>query len=120
MRPAILIVEQRPDVAAALVDVIDSANYVPIVRPYLDQLTDLQVVPAAVIVRISFEGVSEPPHAWLERLPHSRPPIVAIAWEDAAIAEAQRLGCDVILHAPNDVAQLCDALARVIDTASTT
>lgn len=113
MRPAVLIVEPRRDIADALEDVVDSANYVAIVRPYLDRLSDLDVTPAAVIVRVAFEGI-EPPHAWLERLPRTRPPVVAIAWAPSEISEAERLGCEVVLHAPNDVAQLCQALARVI------
>lgn len=114
MRPAVLIIEPRPEVAEALKDVVGSANYTPIVRPYLDSLDDLAATPAAIIVRITFEGMSEPPHASLARLAVNRPPVVAIAWEDGEVQEAERLGCDVVLRAPDDVGQLCAVLARVI------
>lgn len=115
MPPAILILEPRREVANALEDVVASARYVPIVRPYVDRLPDLGVTPAAIIVRVAFDSISEPPHAALERLP-MRPPVVAIVWEDDEYAEAQRLGCDVILRAPDDVSHLCEALARVVHT----
>ena len=115
MGPAILIVESRPEVAEALQDVVGSANYVTIVRPYLDRLCDLGLTPAAIVVRISSEGVSEPSHGWIERLTERRPPIVAIARGETEVREAQRLGCEVILRAPEDVGQLCDALSRVVN-----
>src|SRR4051794_20157222 len=108
MQPAILIIESRREVAEALQDVVTSANYSAIVRPYVDRLQDLALTPAAIIVRIAFESISEPPHAFLARLPLNRPPVIAIAWKDDEIAEAQRLKCDVVLRAPNDVGRLCD------------
>ena len=115
MRPSILILEPRPDVAAALEDVVNSANYVAIVAPHLERLADLEVPPAAIIVRVSFEGTSEPPHVALGRL-RDRPPVVAIVWEEEEVAEATRLGCEVVLKAPRDVSKLCEALGRIIGT----
>jgi hypothetical protein len=115
MRPSILILEPRPDVAAALEDVVNSANYVAIVAPHLERISDLEVPPAAIIVRISFEGTSEPPHAALGRL-RDRPPVVAIAWEDEEVAEATRLGCEVVLKAPREVSRLCEVLGRLVGT----
>ena len=114
MRPAILIIEPRREVAAALEEVVNSANYVAVVIPHLEQLTDVAVPLAAIIVRVTFEPSSEPAHAAIERLPKRRPPVVAIAWGDEDIAEAERLKCDVILHAPHDIARLPDALQRVV------
>lgn len=114
MRPAVLIIEPRREVAAALEEVVNSANYVAVVRPHVESLTDLGITPAAIIVRISFEGISDPPHAAIERLTVDRPPVVAIAWEDAELLEAQRLKCEVVLHAPDDVSRLCEALSSVV------
>jgi hypothetical protein len=51
-------------------------------------------------------------------MPLDRPPIVAIAWEDAEIREAERLKCDVVLRAPDDVGRLCDALSRVVEASA--
>jgi hypothetical protein len=113
MRPSILILEPRRDIANALEGVVNSANYVAVVAPHLERLSDLAVAPAAIIVRISFDSTSEPAHAVLARLT-DRPPVVAIAWADDEVAEATRLGCDVVLRAPGEVGQLCEALGRVV------
>src|SRR5688572_25802098 len=115
MRPVILIIESRPEVAEALADVVISANYSPLVRPYVEHLTDIGVTPSAIIVRITFESLGEPAHAAIVRLPIDRPPIVAIAWEERELAEAARLKCDVVLRAPNDVGRLCDALTAIVN-----
>ncbi len=114
MRPSILIIEPRREVAAALEDVVNSANYVAVVMPHLERLTDLHIMPAAIIVRVTFETVSEPAHFFIERMPSDRPPVVAIAWEDADVAEAARLKCDVVLRAPGDMSRLCVALNHVV------
>ena len=116
MLPAILIIEPRREVAEALEDVVTSAKYSAIVRPYIDRLQDLAMTPAAIIVRISFDSFSEPAHAVIARLPPNRPPVIAIAWEDQEVAEAVRLKCDVVLRAPADVGQLCDVLHRLVHT----
>ena len=109
----ILIIEPRHEVAAALQEVIASASYTTMVRPHLERLADLGATPAAIVVRIAFEGL-EPAHKALEKLPPNRPPIVAIAWDDAEIAEANRLNCDVVLRGPQDVSHLCEVLRRVV------
>lgn len=114
MPPNILIIEPRREVADALADVVTSANYGAIVRPHVERLADLGFTPAAIIVRIAFEGISEPPHAALERLVPNRPPVVAIVWEDVEVAEAERLKCDVVLRAPDGVSRLCDALTKLV------
>jgi hypothetical protein len=115
MAPVILILERRPEVAAALQDVITSANYRARVIPHLERLADLGVTPAAIVVRIAFEG-NDPAHAALEKLPPNRPPIIAIAWEEAEVVEARRLNCDVVLRGARDVGRLCEALMQVVQT----
>ncbi len=114
MRPAVLIIEPRREIAAALEEVVNSANFVAVVTPHLERLTDVGVTPAAIIVRIAFETISEPAHAAVGRLGGSRPPVLAIASEDDELAEAERLKCDVILRAPKEVCRLCDALNRLV------
>ena len=115
MRPIILIIEPRPEVAAALEDVVQSAGYAAVVRPHVEELADLGIAPAGIIVRITFEGLGEPAHRAVARLPATRPPVIAIAWEDEEVAEAVRLRCDVVLRAPGEVSRLCDALTSVVD-----
>jgi hypothetical protein len=114
MRPAVLIIEPRHEVAAALEGVVNSANYVAMVRPYLDELSELGATPAAIIIRIAFDTLSEPAHAAIGRLPEGRPPIIAIASEEREVAEARRLKCDVVLRAPRDVGRLCEVLGRIV------
>ena len=116
MRPSVLIIEPRREVAAALEEVVNSANYVAVVTPHLERLADVGVTPSAIIVRISFESTSEPAHAAIGRLGVNRPPVLAIAWEPEELAEAARLKCDVVLHAPGEVSRLCDALDRLVHT----
>ena len=117
MRPLILIVEPRAEVAQALQDVVASANFDTVVRPFVDRLSDFEVAPAAILVRGAFEGIGEPPHASVARLA-GRPPVVAIVWEDREASEAARLECDVVLRAPQDVGRLCAALLRVVQVSS--
>ena len=109
----ILILETRQEVAAALEDVISSASYTAVVRPHLERLSDFTVLPAAIVVRIAFEGM-EPAHAAIARLPPNRPPIVAIACDDEEFEEARRLKCDVVLRGARDVGQLCEVLHRLV------
>ena len=73
MGPVILILEPRREVASALEDLITSAHYTPVVIPHLERLADLEETPAAIIVRIAFEGLV-PAHAAIEKLPANRPP----------------------------------------------
>jgi hypothetical protein len=115
VRPVILILEKRREIATALEEVVKSARYAAVVRSYVDSLADLGATPSAIIVRITFEGVGEPTHAAIRHLPPNRPPVIAIAWEDAEIDEALRLKCDIVLKAPDDVGRLGAALTSVVN-----
>jgi hypothetical protein len=113
MPPIVLIIESRMEVAAALESTIAQANLTPVVVQHLERLSDIPHQVAAIVVRIAFESVSDPPHAAIARLPPEHPPILAIAWEERELQEARRLNCDVVLHAPHDINRLCDALMRL-------
>ena len=115
MPPVVLIIEPRSEVADALEDVVTSARYYALVRAHVETLTDLGVTPSAIIVRIAFEGIGEPAHAAIARFPRNRPPVVAIAWEEREVAEAVRLGCDIVLRAPDEVSRLCHALTTQVN-----
>ena len=116
MTPVVLIIEPRKEVAAALEATIAMSNLTPIVVPYLERLSDIPYPVAAIVVRIAFEGASDPPHAAIERLPRNRPPVVAIAWEEEELEEARRLNCDVVLRAPHDITRLCETLTKLVGT----
>ena len=98
----ILIIEPHRDIATAFEKVIASAEYTAIVRPHVDSLSDLDVTPATILLRIG--------HADVSRLPPDRPPIVAIASSDEDVAEAGRLRCEVVLRAPSEIKHLYEAL----------
>jgi hypothetical protein len=114
MGPTVLIIEARREVADALEAVIEAINLTAMVVPHLETLGDLEITPAVILVRIAFEGTGDPPHAALGRLPSIRPPVVAIAWNDDEVAEAHRLKCDVIIHAPNESWRLGETLRRLV------
>ena len=116
MPPIVLIIEARREVADALESAIALADVTPVVVPYVERLGDVPYRPAAIVVRIAFESVSEPPHAAIGRLGQERPPVVAIVREENEMEEAQRLQCDVVLRAPEDIPRLCDAVMKVIRT----
>ena len=113
MHSTVLIIEARREVAVALEEVLAAANMASVVVPHLEKLSDVGISPAAILVRIAFESVGDPPHAAIARLPPDRPPVVAIAWEEDEVVEAQKLKCDVILRAPNDIPRLCETLTEV-------
>jgi len=116
MPPIVLIIEARKEVAEALESAIALANVTPVVVPHVERLGDVPYTPAAIVVRIAFESVSEPPHAAIARLGRERPPVVAIVREENELAEARRLQCDVVLRAPEDIPRLCEAVMKVIGT----
>lgn len=116
MPPVVLIIESRKEVAAALESAIAMANVEAVVVPHLERLSDIPYTLAAIVVRIAFEGVGDPPHSAIARLPRNRPPVVAIAWDENELKEALRLKCDVILHAPYDIPRLCETLSRLVGT----
>jgi CheY-like chemotaxis protein len=116
MNPTVLVLEPQREVADALRELLTSVRYATVVRPHLERLGDLGVTPAAIIVRIAFEGLGEPAHAAISRLPPGRPPVIAIASDEHEVNEARRLGCDVVLRAPAEVNRLCEVLSQVINT----
>jgi len=115
MPPIVLIIESRKEVAAALEAAIEASKFTPLVVPYIEQLSDIPDPIAAIVVRVAFEGVGEPTHAAIAKL-RNRPPVVAIAWEENELAEARRLKCDVVLHAPHDITRLCEMLTKLVGT----
>jgi len=114
MPPVVLIIEARKEVAEALESAIALADMTPVVVPYVERLVDVPYSLAAIVVRIAFEGVSEPPHAAIERLGRERPPVIAIVREENEVDEARRLQCDVVLRAPDDIPRLCEVVLNVI------
>ena len=117
MPPVVLIVESRKEVAAALEAAVGLSNFAAVVVPHLERLSDIPHTIAAIVVRIAFEGIGEPTHAAIERLPRHHPPVIAIVWaEDDELAEARRLKCEVVLRAPHDIMRLRDTLTKLAGT----
>jgi hypothetical protein len=116
MPPVVLIIEPRKEIAAALEAAIAMTNFAPVVVPHLERLSDIPQPVAAIVVRVAFEGVGDPAHMAIARLPRQRPPVIAIAWEEDELEEARRLNCDVVLHAPHDITRLCETLVKLADS----
>ena len=116
MPPVVLIIEPRSEVASALESAIAMWNLSPVVVQHLERLGDVPHSVAAIVVRVAFEGMGEPAHVAVERLPRERPPVVAIASTVDEVAEARRLKCDVVLQAPQDVNRLCETLTKLLRT----
>jgi len=114
MLPTVLVLEPQREIADALRELLTSVRYAALVRSHLVQLTDLGVTPAAIIVRVAFEGMGEPAHAAIKRLPPGRPPVIALVSNEREFVEAGRLGCDVVLRAPAEVNRLCDVLNQLV------
>lgn len=101
----VLIIEPHDELAAAFEEAVASALYPTLVRRHVESLTDLAVRPATIVLRVG--------HADVSSLPPDRPPVVAIAFSEADVAEAERLRYEVVLRAPDEVRRLCDALRSV-------
>jgi hypothetical protein len=113
--PTVVIVEPYRDIATALEEIVSLARCIPLTVGAVEEPAALlQERPAAIIVRVATDLSFRSPHAGLTRWPPSmRPMVVALASTDADVAEAERLGCDVILREPKQVQQLYETLAHV-------
>ena len=101
----VLIIEPHEELAAAMEQVVASADFTPIVRRHVQTLADIDVVPMTIVVRIG--------HADLSTLPPDRPPVIAIVSSDDEAREAARLRCEVVLRAPEDIRRLYEALRQL-------
>src|SRR5687768_8668967 len=112
--PIVAIFEPERERATALQEVVSLARCTPITVFVAEELTGFPAPPAAIIVRVAMNRPLGSPHTELERLPFSsRPKVLALASSEADVAEAQRLGCDVVLREPHQVRALYDALTDI-------
>lgn len=98
----VLIIEPHDELAIAFQEVVGAALYTPLVRRHVESLGDLGVRPASIVLRVG--------HADVSSLPADRPPVVAIAFSEDDVAEAERQRYEVVLRAPGEVHRLCEAL----------
>lgn len=113
MAPTVAIIEPHREFASALQEVVVLARCAPRCVTTFDELTDA-AAPMAVVVRLSAKLPSSLLQEGLSRLPSThRPTVLALASTDADVAEATRLGCDVVLREPRQIRGLYDALARI-------
>jgi hypothetical protein len=115
MPPTVAIIEPEREVAIALSEVVELARCTAVTIADIDELKELATPPAAIVVRVA-TGLPRAgaAHLSLERLPEGdRPTVVALARTDADVAEATRLGCDVVLREPRQVRALYEAIANL-------
>ena len=101
----VLIIEPHEELAAAMEQVVASADFTPIVRRHVQTMSDIGVVPTTIVVRIG--------HGDLSTLPLDRPPVIAIVSSDDEAREAARLRCEVVLRTPQDIRHLCEVLRQL-------
>jgi hypothetical protein len=95
MAPTVAIIEPHREFASALEEVVALARCAPVTMAEFDELTDLALPPAAIVVRFSTKLPFTSLHDGLSRLPSAgRPTVLALASTDADVAEAERLGCE--------------------------
>lgn len=113
--PTVVIVEPYRDIAVALEEVVSLAQCTPVTVGTLEEVGDLvHRRPIAIVVRVATHLSTHSPHATLRAWPRTaRPMIVALVSSEEDAAEAERLGCDVILCEPRQVHRLYDTLASV-------
>lgn len=112
--PTVVIVEPYKDFAAALQEVVSLARCQPVTVANIAGLSELPKLPAAIVVRVATNLPFESPHAGLGDMPRDqRPVVLALTSSDADVAEATRLGCEVVLREPQQVRGLYDALTSV-------
>lgn len=111
--PLVVVAEPHHEIADALQDVVTSAGCVPVMVSGCESVHDLDSAPAAIVVRIATE-MPMSPHLGLEHFSTAgRPVIVALTSSDEDVAEAERLGCEVIARAPHQVQALYEALTQL-------
>ena len=114
--PLVVVVEPHREIADALQDVVTLAGCVPVMASHCESVRELNLdsLPAAIVVRVATEIRTMSPHFGLEHFSRTDEPlIVALASSDADVAEAERLECQVIARAPNQVQALYNALTQL-------
>jgi hypothetical protein len=113
--PVVVVIERDRDLAVVLLEVVMLARCRPLTLRDIDELKQLASPPAAVVIRIagnlSCAGV---PRAGLKNLAGSlTTQVLALTSNDEDVAEATRLGSDVVLRQPRQVQALYDSLTNL-------
>jgi hypothetical protein len=115
MTPTVAIIERRHEFAVALQEVVALAQCTAVTLDDFDELAQLSSPPAAVVLRMATNRYFGRPHMILKTLMAAgRPKVFALAWSDEDVAEAERLGCDIVLREPRQIRALYDALVRFV------
>ena len=114
MIPTVAIVEPDRDLAEPLQEVVVLAHCTPVTVASVDELAELTGAPAAIIIRIVASSQAPSPYKGLERMrADGHPTVLALTSSDEDDAEAERMGCDVVLRQPQQVRPLYDALTGI-------
>ena len=118
--PVVVVIEPDRQLAVALQEVATLARCRPLALRDIEELKQLASPPAAVVVRIAGHlSDAAVPRAGLKDLAGSlSTKVLALASNDEDVAEAQRLGSDVVLRQPRQVHALYDALSNLARTDS--
>jgi hypothetical protein len=110
--PVVVVIEPDRELAVALQEVVTLARCRPMTMP-VDDVEQLASPPAAIVVRMATRMPLAPASPRLKSADGSAPRVLALASNDTDVAEAERLGADVILREPHQVRALYDALVDI-------
>ena len=109
-----MVAETHHEIADALQDVVILAGCIPIIVSEGESMGERPALPEAIVVRVATEMPMTSPHLNLRQFGRTeRTLVVALASSDADVAEAERLGCQVIARAPRQVQVLYEALTQL-------
>jgi hypothetical protein len=104
--PVVVVIERDRDLAVVLLEVVMLARCRPLTLRDIDELKQLASPPAAVVIGV--------PRAGLKNLAGSlTTQVLALTSNDEDVAEATRLGSDVVLRQPRQVQALYDSLTNL-------
>jgi hypothetical protein len=113
--PVVVVIERDRDLAVVLLEVVMLARCRPLTLRDIDELKQLASPPAAVVIRIAGNlSCAAVPRAGLKNLAGSlTTQVLALTSNDEDVAEATRLGSDVVLRQPRQVQALYDSLTNL-------
>ena len=110
--PIVVVIEPDRELAVALQEVVTLARCRPVTLVHVEDLK--QLAPAAIVVRMATNLPLASVRPGLKDLAGSAATkVLALASNDADVAEAERLGSDLILREPHQVRALYDALVEI-------
>jgi hypothetical protein len=117
-QPLVAVIDPDRDLGVALREVVTLARCQPLSMSDVDELNQCVSPPAAIIIRLTKTAPrTDPIRAALRAAARSdSTKVLALASDDEDVAEAHRLGADVVLREPHQIRGLYDVLTGINDS----